>query len=200
MRMENLTRWLSLAWESEGERMSAQKYLSPTWHNAPHYTFDGYFMVGDPGCTEASTAAPTNRINFPNSLSEFVILVLLIVFATLNKLLQWYQGLSLNYGSVYSLLFLFYPLKEILAIWWYLYKYMKKGDRVTTPRYEFCRAATLVICSFISSGLSGYCGKYQLPRTTSKNQLVSAAGPCSCSHCYTASLNLSCRVVFFFFF
>lgn len=100
-----------LAWESEGERMSAQKYLRPTRQNVPHYTFDGNLMVGDPGCTETLSAAQTNRINFPNSLSKFVILMLLIVFAILNKQRQWYQGLSLNYGSVYSVLFHFYSPK-----------------------------------------------------------------------------------------
>lgn len=79
-----------------------------TQQNVPHYTFDGYLMVGDPGCTETLSAAQTNRINLPNSLSKFVILMLLIVFAILNKQRQWYQGLSLNYGSVYSILFHFY--------------------------------------------------------------------------------------------
>lgn len=96
--------------------MSAQKYLRPTRQNVPHFTFDGYFMVGDPGCTETLSAAQTNRINFPNSLSKFVILMLLVVFAILNKQLQWYQGLSLNYGSAYSILFHFYSPREILAI------------------------------------------------------------------------------------
>lgn len=191
-------------WESEGEGMSAQKYLWPTWQNVPHYTFDGYFMVGDPGCTE-TLSAQTNRINFLNSLSKFVILMLLIVFAILNKQWQWYQGLTLNYGSVCSILFHFYSPKEILAIWEYLYKIYEKRwlrynftDTALRLQWEFCRAATWVICSFISSGLTGCCGKCQLPRT-SKNQLVFAAGPCCCSHCYTASLNLSCRVFSFFF-
>lgn len=125
-----------------------------------------------------------------------------ITFAFPNKQWQWYQGLSWNYGSVHSMPFHIYSLKQIRAIWQYLYEYMKNANHVMTSLTSRCD------CSGSSAGQQhaslaaltplDWQEVVETPRTLDKNQLVFATGLCSCSHWYTANLNLSCKVFFFF--